>query len=453
MSAVGERLARCLPGASFELEALVRLVGVVETTEVDTAAVTCNGRARLLVNPEFVATHCRRDEHLFLLVMHEMWHVLLGHTTLYERLTTAHNIAFDALINAGLSRQHPQPEYRGFFESLNPPDRFPALLLRPPVGWPHTPDYDVPGPSGTGRMLQRLYPPPGTAVGEPTWDELVAFVREHPSRPSDGDSRLIGDHEPGRADPMDDELFGDVVRRIVASWPPPPVVMTGRDAGGRPRTTWFETRPNPAPLRARFADIVRTVLRPDRSGGPTDGRTDRRVVTGPGPLPNHADRLLPARVRLIGPHALPNQVVTLRRRTDENRRRALVYLDVSGSMTQILPHVVDLLAGPARQGLLTLRQFSTTVEPLEVSRLLAGEFVSSIGTDIACVLEDVAGRREDRVLIVTDGYVGEPPAGLLDPLLQRGVRFTAAVPTDGWTRDLEPFATIHRLDQLEHART
>ena len=37
-----------------------------------------------------------RDEHLFLLVMHELHHVLLGHTRLFPRASRAHNIAFDA---------------------------------------------------------------------------------------------------------------------------------------------------------------------------------------------------------------------------------------------------------------------------------------------------------------------------------------------------------------------
>src|SRR5262245_30539096 len=103
ITSLSDRVARSIPGATFELEALVRLVGIEETSEVATAAVTCGARARLLLNPDFVATHCRRDEHLFLLVMHELWHVLLGHTTLYPRPTTAHNIAFDAIINAGLA--------------------------------------------------------------------------------------------------------------------------------------------------------------------------------------------------------------------------------------------------------------------------------------------------------------------------------------------------------------
>ena len=106
-----------------------------------------------------VRKRCRADEHLFLLVMHELYHIILAHTTLYPRLGVAQNIAFDAVINAGLSRQFQGPEYRGFFEEINPADTFPSLLLRPPVGWPKKPRYPDTGPSGTREILGQLYPP------------------------------------------------------------------------------------------------------------------------------------------------------------------------------------------------------------------------------------------------------------------------------------------------------
>ncbi|MEO8698304.1 MAG: hypothetical protein ABI658_32725, partial [Acidimicrobiales bacterium] len=217
------RLARCLPGASFELEALTRLIGIEETTSVPTASVTCRGRARLLVNPEFVATYCRRDEHLFLLVMHELWHVLMGHTTLYPRLTGAHNIAFDAIINAGLARQHPEAAFRGFFEAINPADTFPALLLRPPVGWPHAPNRRLAGPAGTNEIMRRLYPRSSTSRTEPTYDELLALINRGSPRTPATAPVLIGNHASDDGSPLDDELFGDVIRKIVAGWPPPPI--------------------------------------------------------------------------------------------------------------------------------------------------------------------------------------------------------------------------------------
>ena len=83
--------------------------------------------------------------------MHELWHVILAHTRLYPRPTGAHNIAFDAVINAGLAREFPGPEYRGFFEAVNPAETFPGLLLRPPEGWPQRPLYPDAGPLGRSR--------------------------------------------------------------------------------------------------------------------------------------------------------------------------------------------------------------------------------------------------------------------------------------------------------------
>jgi hypothetical protein len=456
MNTIAERLVRCLPSASFELERLVHLVGIEETTEVPTAAVTCEGRARLRVNPDFVAQYCERDEHLFLLVMHEMWHVLLGHTTLYARPTFIHNIAFDALINAGLARQHPQPEYRGFFEELNGHDSFPALLLRPPLGWPHAPVYPDIGPKGTKYLLRRLYPPKDVTPMEPTYDEVLDILRAAPTPAAaagDGGAFFVGDHDDDgtTTDPFADPLFADAVREVVGKWPPPPESLTGRDQGGKMRDAWFAPRHDVAPLVRRFDEVLREVLLPDRHGARRP-RVDRRtVVVGPGPLPNHTDRQVPAKRRLRGGLVLPNQVVVLDQRTPDRPQRALVYLDVSGSMDSVLPHLLGLLAPLARRGMVRVRQFSTEVTPLPVDDLIAGKYTTTGGTDIACVLEDVATRPEKRVLLLTDGYVGTPPPHLLDPLVERGVRFWTALPHGGWKNDLESCSKLVELPALTKA--
>src|SRR5207237_10482745 len=208
--------------------------------DIETAAVTCEGRSRLLVNPDFVAAHCRRDEHLFLLVMHELWHVILAHTRMWPRPTPNHNITFDAVINAGLARQHREPEYRGFSEALNPPDAFPALLLRPPLGWPAAPRYRRAGlPRGADGIMRRLYPPPGTTGNrEPLYEEILAVLErggagdaaaaaDGPAGagtgPADAGATaarpvLLGDHRDRCRDDdaLDAPLLGDLVRRIVA---------------------------------------------------------------------------------------------------------------------------------------------------------------------------------------------------------------------------------------------
>jgi hypothetical protein len=458
---IAERIAHSLPGSSFELEQLVRLVGVEETDTVPTAAVTTRGRARLLINPDFVAEHCQRDEHLYLLVMHEMWHVLLGHTTLYQRTSELHNVAFDAIINAGLARQHPELAYRGFFEEMNPADAFPSLLLRPPVGWPHAPDYHPGvGPDWVPRILGQLYPEPHKRIPEPTYEELVTLLEKHVDEQAraleellDGVT-LLGEHcdvdgthdaDAFAGDPMSDPLFGEVVRRIVEKWPPPPQALAGRDAGGQPRTSWVGGGAAPASARRVFQRTLERALEPDPRGERRQHRTLERVTVGPGPLPNPADRTLHARRRLVGAGVLANQQVQLTVRGQDVPQRALVHLDVSGSMSVMLPDLVDLLVPAARRRLITVRQFSTVVRPMSVEELASGRLTTTAGTDIDCVLEDVAARHERRVVIVTDGYVGQPAPRLLDAIRERGVRVFTVLPQDGWRRDVEDWSEVIEL--------
>ena len=447
-SGIAARIARSLPGASFELEALVRIVGIIETTSIPSAAVSCSGRSRLLINPEFVQRWCQQDEHLFLLIMHEMWHVLLGHTTLYPRTTIRHNIAFDAVINAGLARQHPEPQYRGFFEEINSPDEFPQLLLRPPRNWPHSPEYKVKGPRGTRDVLRRLYPPADTqSVLMPTYEEVLALLDDVLD---DNQVNLLGDHRPEgeSADPMNDPAFGDAVRRIVEIWPPPPVPMRGRDAGGQAVNTWVQPIVVASNVRREFTKALEKVLRPDAAGARSDAVEQRAVQVGPGPLPNEFDRAQHAKRRLGQQLVLPNQRLILPMRSAQPPMRALVYLDVSGSMSQILPYLTDLLLPTTRRGLTRLRQFSTVVQDLPLEELASGKITTSVGTSIDCVLADMLTRPERRVLLLTDGYVGKPNSDLFEQVKNAHFEIVTVLPVGGWRPDLTPYTEIVELPRL-----
>ena len=70
-----------------------------------------------------------------MLVLHELHHVLLGHTRLFRRVTPLDNLAFDAVINALLCRMFPGRDHTAFFTDFYADDQFPACLLRPPCGW------------------------------------------------------------------------------------------------------------------------------------------------------------------------------------------------------------------------------------------------------------------------------------------------------------------------------
>src|SRR5437773_12270809 len=128
-----ERILDCFPAGSYALSALLRLVDVVETPDVETAAVECRSNPRMLVNPEFVEKSAATPEKLLMLVMHELHHVLLGHTRLFPCVTAVDNLVFDAVINALLCRMFPQTEHTAFFTELYSEEDFPACLLRPPA--------------------------------------------------------------------------------------------------------------------------------------------------------------------------------------------------------------------------------------------------------------------------------------------------------------------------------
>lgn len=453
-----ERLIGCLPAATFEFETLCRLTDIVATREVPTAAVECVERPRLLINPDFVRQHCLRDEHLFLLVMHELWHVLLAHTRLYPRATQAQNIAFDAIINAGLARELPAPEYRGFFEALNPADRFPGLLLRPPPGWPSDPVYRKTGPPGTTALLRRLYPADPTGP-LPLHSEILELLEQQPEtvHAMAGTTVLLGDHGDvtAEAQVLDDELFGDIVRRIVGSWPPPPFPLTGRDAGGEVRDWQSAFAPVPADARRAFARVLRTAL------GPLAGSLERRTraldreATVTGVLPSASDRLRPARTLLGLPPTLWQE-----RRPQPGRARlpvgrAHVYIDVSGSMQQLLPQLAALLLPYVASRQAELFQFSTAVVPLTLAALRAGALRTTGGTGIDCVLEHALGnRRLTRALVLTDGYTGTPRADLAEQIRARGLRLSVVLPAESaWTKDLAGIATsLTTLPSLDRAR-
>ena len=258
------RLVGCVPAATMELETLCRMAGIKVSRHIPTAAVECVRRPRLLINPDFAAKYCQRDQHLFLLVMHELWHIILAHTRLYPRVTAAHNVAFDAIINAGLARQYyDKPEHRGFFEALNPADKFPSMLLRPPEGWPNQPVYPEGGPAGTRQILERLYPPHNArSVSIPFYDEILQLLRQYAEENGwvwvEGEPFLLGDHDDPEAEGeiFVDPVLGETMRRFASKMPSQ--LRPGQRPGrGGPKNDWQQdVVPTAESTRRAFSNVL-----------------------------------------------------------------------------------------------------------------------------------------------------------------------------------------------------
>lgn len=209
---------------------------------------------------------------------------------------------------------------------------------------------------------------------------------------------------------------------------------------GRPRTSTGSSGGRPAEdVRRVFARVLRHCLGPNPGGAVRRSRVDVPVVAGTGVWPNAADRPAPAR-RLLGvPATLWAQPSLTPARVPERPASAHVYLDVSGSMSELLPRLVGLLVPFVADGRAAAWQFSTTVEPLPLAALHRGRLTTTFGTSIDCVAAHLlAHPAVRRAVIVTDGYVGRARADLARRLADTGVRLHGVLPAESaWAADLE----------------
>ena len=159
---LADRVRQCVPLRHPAFGKLLQLLSIEASDAVPTAAVTVGARSRMLINPAFVARRCRTDAHLSMLVMHEIYHVLLGHTRMYRRPTLAANWAFDCIINAQLCRLHPDVEFTSFFSANAAPEGL-WSLIGPSVGWPASPRY---ASGALGDVHRRLYDDAGATTAD-----------------------------------------------------------------------------------------------------------------------------------------------------------------------------------------------------------------------------------------------------------------------------------------------
>lgn len=450
-ASIASRVYDSFPSGNYCLPALLRILEVRETDAVPTAAVECRANPLLLVNPAFVAEHAQTPEKLLVLVLHELHHVILGHTRLYPRATALDNYAFDAVINATLAHLLPDPEYTALFTEFYDEDSPLECFLRPAAGWtpggkPVVPRAlreggDSPEVRALGQLHTALYSPRGVGYDElrvalaPLLFAKTGDAARNPSLPP-----LLGDHRgevegassAGNLEARAPALL-EAVREIVERWPQPAQPIVGRSYASA-----LEER-RVAPVRTPV-QALKTAIRAVADLGAGDGHF--RVAA---PLPQAITGALPsgdrrsAVLRALGhePLLYENTLDALRVRS--GGEKVHVYVDVSGSVASLVPLLYGALLGCRELVHPVVHAFSTRVADLTLNELGSGRVPTTGGTDIACVTAHMRERRVRRAVIVTDGFVGR--AGGVDAQTLREARL-AVVLTPGTTSrgDLAPFA-------------
>jgi hypothetical protein len=414
---IAERILDAFPSGSYGLLALLRLLDIVETAGVDTAAVECTSMPRLLINPQFVEAHAATPERLLMLVMHELHHVLLGHTRLFPRATQADNVIFDAVINALLCRMFPQPDHTSFFTDFYSDAHFPECLLRPPAGWRPSSPAPVP-PALEGETMRRVQPVYRALYSETgaNYKELYDALRR--ALPTLEGIRLLGSHG---AEPAELEgLAFETVRSIVEHWPQPPAPIRGRSWADLLRLE--RVRP-----RRGNRSILRALIR--KVAGPKGSALTRFRSAGPAaavtPIPSGDRRAVVLRA-LGAPQLLYCSESTGRVR--ERLDRVHVYVDVSGSIADLKGALYGAVLDCRDVVYPAVHLFSTRVHDVSFGGLRNGECRTTGGTSIECVAAHMKDHRVRRAVLLTDGWVGRPRTGAARTLaaVRLGVALTPA---------------------------
>jgi hypothetical protein len=488
-----EQIFDCLPAGRYALSGLLRLLDVVETEGVPSAAVECVKTPRLLVNPKFVAEHANTPEKLMMLVLHEVHHVLLGHTKRIPCESRADNFVFDCVINAMICRMFPSPEYTALFRDFYRDDLFPVCLLRPPEKWnPAFPIVDLPRGlldetyAAARSVYISLYSSEGVSYNEirnilPQVLETTSICRSknmgskdigqghrHQDKPDNTkgeedaqkdqaelakpapfvesraepvdlkDIPLMGDHEQasqGQAS-ASETAFAQAVGSIVREWPCPPDPIKGQSLNGMLQESKLivqKTKSSRKVLRNlihRIADA--------KAQGRSSFKHDTHPTVTESPIPVFNRRSVVSSALGLTP-LLFQQSLQEHKRVPVGER-VHIYVDVSGSMDSIKGAIYGAVLDCEPWVFPEIHLFSTQVHDVTPHQLRIGLCKTTGGTDIDCVIKHMRDKDVKRALLLTDGYVGEPKGVLKTYFkkVQLGVAYTKSH-TD---RDLLAFTKV-----------
>ena len=343
-----------------------------------------------------------------MLIMHELHHVLLGHTRLFSCVTKVDNLVFDAVINALLCRMFPGKAYTSFFTDFYDPSQFPACLLRPPSGW-STSLYPAPPSALRGKKMRALAEVHRSLYSEKgaTYHDIFEALRYSLTEEMASGVLLLGDHgdggsQFGRLDARSPLLF-DMVRQIVERWPQPPDPIRGRSLAKILKLEHIQVSRKPS-----NAAVLRNLLRRvadagQRGRGVLLAGKDAMIISTPLPAFDRRSVVLSA---LGVPNLL--HAAELHDRRPVHSEKVHVYLDVSGSIGDLKAVLYGALLDCRDFVHPRVHLFSTKVADVSASQMRSGTCISTGGTEIACVAEHIRDHRIRRAVLVTDGYVGQP---------------------------------------------
>ena len=438
-----DRIHNMIIAMPYGLERMLELMDLEESHSVKTACVPIGGKPKILINPDFVEQNCETDHKLFMLIQHELHHVLLGHTRLFKRISPIHNIAFDAIINAMLCRSQPRPEWTALFRDSYSKNVFPLCLLRPPEHFPLEPKFPQGMPQSVQGIIRTLYYSTDGTFLEVF--ELITQIYREMELDCVGSTEcldeLMGNHseDTGGLESGDDPELFDTVRDVVEKWPQPPQPINGRSLNDVLKD---ECAQEITPKEHVVGQIIQAIIRSAKSFGSIPGRFAQYET-------QFVQQFLPSRDRrafamqqvgdLIPIYTAQNPKLTWVQNT------VTIYLDVSGSMDRYIEVLLGAIRLARRKIPIDIVIFCTQATSLSLEELEQGKYRTTGGTNAECVWSHLIDNQIVSAVLLTDGYVGKVPVSHLG--IRKRVNIQCLLTPDGWTLDIDPVA--HGMDFLK----
>ncbi len=390
---IKKRIYSVIPVSSFYMMEFLKVLEIRFTDDVPTAAITSGIRPELLLNKAFIEKYCKTDEHLFMLIMHEIYHIILGHTRLFDNHTMLDNLAFDAVINAILCQLFPEEEYVSFFKNLNYDNEFPSCLLRP-IG--------ENSPVEFREILNNLY---DTYTGT-YFDVYEIICNTLGDKLLKNNFILLGNHSDNS--PSQNPLIKDMIDSMTNNWE---IGISGeRILGG-------ESVEKVIDFQSVKRDNQIKMQRLLTKAGMNLGVVPKMRVSNElgkieieGFIPNFKDRTVLSKTILYGRPLLYNREIDLIKPVSDTVLKTLVYLDVSSSVVNSINSLASLLLKPYKNGECLLFVFSTFVDEVTHKDFKEGKYRASYGTDANCIFDHYfslpKAMQTKKILILTDGYTG-----------------------------------------------
>lgn len=412
------------------LKEILNCFKVEFSKEIKTAAVKLSSKPTLYLNEEFIKTHCRKREHLMMLVLHEAMHICLGHTRLFgKKLSLLDNIVFDAVVNSTLIKLFKGYEYKEFFKSLNPSSSFPGCLLRP---------MEEDTPMFARKILKLLY-----ESNDVTYQEIYSLIlKEGKNISSYGIYVLLGDHEnnedisPFLKQFLQDDKLEENIDQSLANL----------------ESSLKEIRVNKEEINHKILFNLEHLLAMAGVKKKERDSSFNKVRS----LSNYYsidDRRAAIKLDLENDFLPSYKKNRLRRNIIDKREseKALLYLDVSNSLNKYIPSLLPIAYLLEKQGKIDTYQFSEGVSKANLAKLYKGIYESNGGTSIESVLSHYLSldKRPDKIIIVTDGYFASPKKKTLDRIIKNKVSlYFGIINGGGQLNSLFPGAKVfsYRLD-------